>query len=278
MPLPSALLHSAHWIQPSSPLCQVPPSTPRSLAPSPPVLDRLTARSTGWLVTFRWASFQKVLTLCRYADGKVCLSLLGTWHGGSDSEKWQPGKSSLFQVLLSLQGMIFIAGERACTALGGWWQWGERWAVGHPARSEAWSSSRVRWGLLGWDGVGWGGMGWAGSLLEVGKAVEGAGSVPLLGGGPPPADACTCAYHRIPVPPRTHRSPCTLNKPLPVSSTQAHGRILSFFHPPAPTDPPPRTCRPLLQRALLRPHAGHRGGCLVQPAVQLGWVGREWGG
>ena len=43
-----------------------------------------------------------------YADGKVCLSLLGTWHGGAASEKWQPGKSSLFQVLLSIQGMIFI--------------------------------------------------------------------------------------------------------------------------------------------------------------------------
>lgn len=43
-----------------------------------------------------------------YADGKVCLSLLGTWHGGDESEKWRPGSSNLFQVLLSLQGMIFI--------------------------------------------------------------------------------------------------------------------------------------------------------------------------
>ena len=25
-----------------------------------------------------------------YADGKVCLSLLGTWHGGDQSEKWDP--------------------------------------------------------------------------------------------------------------------------------------------------------------------------------------------
>lgn len=44
-----------------------------------------------------------------YADGKVCLSLLGTWHGGHESEKWKPGTSTLFQVLLSIQGMIFIA-------------------------------------------------------------------------------------------------------------------------------------------------------------------------
>ena len=32
-----------------------------------------------------------------YADGKVCLSLLGTWHG-SASEKWDPSNSSLWQV------------------------------------------------------------------------------------------------------------------------------------------------------------------------------------
>ena len=31
------------------------------------------------------------------ADGKVCLSLLGTWHGGDESEKWRPGTSNLFQ-------------------------------------------------------------------------------------------------------------------------------------------------------------------------------------
>ena len=43
-----------------------------------------------------------------YADGKVCLSLLGTWHGGDATEKWDPTQSSLSQVLLSVQGMIFI--------------------------------------------------------------------------------------------------------------------------------------------------------------------------
>ena len=31
-----------------------------------------------------------------YADGKVCLSLLGTWHG-SEHEKWNPSTSSLWQ-------------------------------------------------------------------------------------------------------------------------------------------------------------------------------------
>ncbi|XP_065914560.1 ubiquitin conjugation factor E4 A-like [Dysidea avara] len=43
-----------------------------------------------------------------YADGKVCLSLLGTWHGGDATEKWNPQNSTLFQVLVSIQGLILI--------------------------------------------------------------------------------------------------------------------------------------------------------------------------
>lgn len=38
-----------------------------------------------------------------YRDGKVCLSLLNTWSG----EQWTPGRSTLLQVLVSLQAMIF---------------------------------------------------------------------------------------------------------------------------------------------------------------------------
>ncbi|GBE80076.1 ubiquitin conjugating enzyme family protein [Sparassis latifolia] len=37
-----------------------------------------------------------------YADGKVCLSLLGTWSGPG----WVSGKSTLLQVLVSIQSMI----------------------------------------------------------------------------------------------------------------------------------------------------------------------------
>jgi len=37
-----------------------------------------------------------------YADGKVCLSLLGTWAGPG----WVAGKSTLLQVLISIQSMI----------------------------------------------------------------------------------------------------------------------------------------------------------------------------
>ncbi|CAD7704554.1 unnamed protein product [Ostreobium quekettii] len=38
-----------------------------------------------------------------YSDGRVCLSLLGTWDGPS----WKPGSSTLLQVLVSIQSMIF---------------------------------------------------------------------------------------------------------------------------------------------------------------------------
>ncbi|KAL8816287.1 MAG: hypothetical protein Q9223_004671 [Gallowayella weberi] len=40
-----------------------------------------------------------------YADGKVCLSLLGTWEGPPES-KWQPHKSTIASVLVSIQSMI----------------------------------------------------------------------------------------------------------------------------------------------------------------------------
>jgi ubiquitin-protein ligase len=42
-----------------------------------------------------------------YADGKVCLSLLGTWHG-SESEKWNPDSSTLWQILVSIQAMVLV--------------------------------------------------------------------------------------------------------------------------------------------------------------------------
>ena len=41
-----------------------------------------------------------------YPEGKVCLSLLNTWHGGSAEEQWIAGKSTLCSVLVSIQAMI----------------------------------------------------------------------------------------------------------------------------------------------------------------------------
>jgi baculoviral IAP repeat-containing protein 6 len=43
-----------------------------------------------------------------YADGKVCLSLLGTWHGTDESEKWSPADANVWRVLVSIQGMILV--------------------------------------------------------------------------------------------------------------------------------------------------------------------------
>ena len=41
-----------------------------------------------------------------YNCGKVCLSLLGTWSGPG----WKPRKSTLLQVLVSIQGLIMVNG------------------------------------------------------------------------------------------------------------------------------------------------------------------------
>ena len=43
-----------------------------------------------------------------YNDGKVCLSLLGTWTGG-EGEGWVPETSNMLQVILSIQSLIFVA-------------------------------------------------------------------------------------------------------------------------------------------------------------------------
>ena len=43
-----------------------------------------------------------------YNCGKVCLSLLGTWHGGK-GEGWDPAVSSVLQVLISIQSLILVA-------------------------------------------------------------------------------------------------------------------------------------------------------------------------
>lgn len=43
-----------------------------------------------------------------YACGKVCLSLLGTWSG-SGCEKWNSSKSTMLQVLVSIQALVLNA-------------------------------------------------------------------------------------------------------------------------------------------------------------------------
>jgi baculoviral IAP repeat-containing protein 6 len=43
-----------------------------------------------------------------YQDGKVCLSLLGTFHATDESERWNPRVSSLAQILLSIQTQLLV--------------------------------------------------------------------------------------------------------------------------------------------------------------------------
>ena len=42
-----------------------------------------------------------------YEDGKICLSLLGTWDGNK-AEAWNPAKSTLLQVIVSLLGLVLV--------------------------------------------------------------------------------------------------------------------------------------------------------------------------
>ena len=42
-----------------------------------------------------------------YANGKVCLSLLGTWSG-EKGESWQPKLSTFLQILISIQSLILV--------------------------------------------------------------------------------------------------------------------------------------------------------------------------
>eukprot|EP00581_Thalassiosira_minuscula_P007282 CAMPEP_0183709898 /NCGR_PEP_ID=MMETSP0737-20130205/5843_1 /TAXON_ID=385413 /ORGANISM="Thalassiosira miniscula, Strain CCMP1093" /LENGTH=1734 /DNA_ID=CAMNT_0025938115 /DNA_START=280 /DNA_END=5484 /DNA_ORIENTATION=- len=46
-----------------------------------------------------------------YNDGKVCISLLGTTNAWDESQRWNPSKSSLAQVLLSIQSQILDVKE-----------------------------------------------------------------------------------------------------------------------------------------------------------------------
>ena len=43
-----------------------------------------------------------------YDDGTVCLSLLGTWESARAQEAWSPTRSTLLQLLVSLQGLVLV--------------------------------------------------------------------------------------------------------------------------------------------------------------------------
>jgi len=58
-----------------------------------------------WLMTTGGNSFRFNPNL--YAEGKVCLSLLGTWSG-NQGENWNKDTSTLLQVLVSIQSLIMV--------------------------------------------------------------------------------------------------------------------------------------------------------------------------
>ncbi|OJD11937.1 hypothetical protein ACJ73_09432 [Blastomyces percursus] len=58
------------------------------------------------LVHCRTAVNHEGLSPNLHGDGKVCLSLLGTWKEGDQAAQWQPDKSTILSVLISLQAMV----------------------------------------------------------------------------------------------------------------------------------------------------------------------------
>ncbi|KAL8932839.1 MAG: hypothetical protein Q9211_006099 [Gyalolechia sp. 1 TL-2023] len=69
-----------------------------------------------------------------YATGKVCLSLIGTWPGGPET-KWQPGRSTIASILVSIQSMIL-------------WQWPYENEPGH---ENGHNDPRIRPHCLGYN-------------------------------------------------------------------------------------------------------------------------------
>lgn len=43
-----------------------------------------------------------------YEDGKICLSLLGTWPSDKSNEGWSASKSSVLQIIVSLMGLVLV--------------------------------------------------------------------------------------------------------------------------------------------------------------------------
>ncbi|KAF6224498.1 hypothetical protein HO133_011075 [Letharia lupina] len=43
-----------------------------------------------------------------YEDGKICLSLLGTWNADERNEEWSSKRSTVLQILVSLMGLVLV--------------------------------------------------------------------------------------------------------------------------------------------------------------------------
>ncbi|KAL2818863.1 hypothetical protein BJX63DRAFT_428938 [Aspergillus granulosus] len=43
-----------------------------------------------------------------YEDGRICLSILGTWPTKNPEETWIPGRSTVLQILVSIMGLVLV--------------------------------------------------------------------------------------------------------------------------------------------------------------------------
>jgi ubiquitin-conjugating enzyme E2 O len=43
-----------------------------------------------------------------YEDGKICLSILGTWPPKNPDENWSPTKSTVLQIMVSIMGLVLV--------------------------------------------------------------------------------------------------------------------------------------------------------------------------
>ncbi|KAF2805031.1 uncharacterized protein BDZ99DRAFT_396801 [Mytilinidion resinicola] len=55
-----------------------------------------------------WTDGQGPVNPNLYEDGKICLSLLGTWHADERNENWNAAKSTVLQVLVSIMGLVLV--------------------------------------------------------------------------------------------------------------------------------------------------------------------------
>ncbi|OJJ36580.1 hypothetical protein ASPWEDRAFT_170092 [Aspergillus wentii DTO 134E9] len=55
-----------------------------------------------------WANGSGMINPNLYEDGKICLSILGTWPTKNPDERWSPFKSTILQVLVSIMGLVLV--------------------------------------------------------------------------------------------------------------------------------------------------------------------------
>ncbi|KAL4870933.1 hypothetical protein BDV12DRAFT_194845 [Aspergillus spectabilis] len=55
-----------------------------------------------------WTSGQGPVNPNLYEDGKICLSILGTWPTKNPDETWSPVKSTVLQILVSIMGLVLV--------------------------------------------------------------------------------------------------------------------------------------------------------------------------